>query len=467
MFRKFGVLALLALTACQTAPERRWEEVQFSQSSMRPSLAIPTYQPKLTINSYATPPAVLAATTPAAAGKGVSIKDLSDHGQGSLVKSLATLIAADAAGCGADPKKTPCKSQTLLQALGVSSAAGDGSDAGPPAMAYVDATTFNRVVVVNVLNGVDWPPGDRLAQYTVNAAPTDSRVLFTNFTIAQTQSANSKFGSIVQTTQFSLTGNVSPTLGVSAAAAGTAQVAAAYSNNKAVSSDITEAIIPLNINLQGGDLFVQRRGDAITDISGNTLVALTMTLPKDDNQTALVVTKETLSKAGVLLPAAKASLAVSFTNFASDDADVMANVTLDYQLRHILSGRSTYTEGDDSVTFFSDAISTNNQVLIPKAEIIGEKWIILATQTTGSHQTCELRAAPKGFPNADTFHLYFSNELDAGNFVDWLNAAKATDINAGLLAFEINRQPIGWKTSPPVFRVANRVIWKTEPAGCN
>jgi len=471
MLRKFGVLALLALAACQTAPERRWEEARFYPLKSHPTdaeLTAAPYQPGVTVTSYATPPDVVAATAPAS-GKGASIKDLSDHGQGDLVKSLATLIAADAADCAAD-EKTPCKYQTLLKALGVSSAAGAGGDSGPPAIAYVDATALKRVVVVNVLNAADWRPGDRLAQYTVDATPVatqDGKIQFTNFTIAQTQSTNDKLGSVVQTTQFSLTGNVSPTLGVSAAAAGTAQVAAAYSNNKAVSSDITQAFIPLNVNLQGGDLFVQRRGDAITDISGNTLIALTVVLPKDSEETALVVTKETLFKAGAVLPAEKASLAVNFTDFASDKTDVMATVALDYQLRHILSGGSTYTEGDDSVSFVRANIQSP-QVLIPQAEIIGEKWIVLATQTTGGRQTCELKVTPKLlFSPGDAFHLYFSNALDAGYFVGWLNAAKGTEINAGQLILKINGQPVNWKTSPQTFRVANRAIWRDAVGGCD
>ena len=470
-FRMLGILGLLVLAACGTAPERRWSEVQYRPE--QPPLSggdgnlSAYYMPKLMVTSYATSDDVKTVTSsdkaPVGNGKGLSLKDLSDHGQSSLVDSLEKLIAAEDPTCGSAEKKAPpppCRHVTLLDALGISSSDGQSSDKGPPALGSVDATSFKRTIVINVLNGTDLPPGDRLQQFTVQVQPTPSSIRFTDYSIAQTQSANSKFGTVTQTTQMNLSGKIDPTH--SSAVKGTGEASAGYSNQKVVTSDITEAIVPLNVDIQNGALFVQKRGSAVTDISGNTLIALTVIVPTNDSHSALTVRQQTLFKNAAPLSPDAAALAVDFTRFAQDDVDVTATVSLDYLLRHVESGASTYIEGDDSVTFYRGKVEATKVTLIPKAEIVGDKWGVIVQYATPDNPSCEeLKATPFGFKPGTSVPIYFSDEVSARSFVTWLSDTKATDINAHQLTFKINQSAIDWAKSPTVV-VVTRAAWETN-----
>lgn len=453
-FGKLGILWILTLAACSsTAPlQNRWYEAHYEPdqpplTEKDGKLAAP-YLPKVMISSYETPQETDNTTW--------FLKDLGDRGQSSLMESLEKLIAAEDPACGTK-NKPPCRHETLLNALGISSSPGQNASKGPPTLGSVEATSFKRTIVINVLNGTDLPPGDRLQQFTVQLQ-LQPGAFFSQYTIAQTQSATSKFGSVTQTTQMNLSGKIDPTL--SRTVTGTGEVAAGYSNGKTVESDITEASIPLNVNLQEGNLFIQKRGSAVTDITGNTLVALTMTFPKNpqEKDAALVVRQQTLFNNGVTpLPRNLATLAVDYTHFAPDDKDVTADVSLDFLLRHITSKASTYTEGDDSVTFYKGTVDKKNIILIPRAEIVGNKWVILAeSQSQGCHL---LEATPFVFAENAAVPLYFSNEVSARSFVTWLNEVKAVDINAHQLTFKVDGSAINWPEKP-VFSVVNRTIWK-------
>jgi len=448
--RSFGLITLLGLAACQTAPERRWAHV--TESSKPP----PNYAPAVMVTSYPTPnDTAAAAAAPAKPASDKTITGLSDRGQASLLENLAKMIAADKAGC-AKSKDAPCQHQVLLDSIGISAASG-GGDKTPPSIGYVDATSFKRTVVINVLNAQYLPPGDRLQVFTVSVKP-ESQARFTNYTMAQTQSVNSKFGTITQNTEFDLSGKIDPKL--AGPAQGTGEISSSYSNKRAVTSDISEASVPLNVDIQDGVLSVQKHGNAVTDISGNTLVALTMVVPTDDSHLALVVSGASLFKAGQPLGAADATIAADFTRFAPDDREVTAHISINYQLRHIKTGAATYTEGDDTVVLYDGVGDSATAVLIPKDEIVGDKWVIIAQKANSMSPKCELlSAAPLGFTAGASAPLYFADELTARSVAVWLTGARATDVNGHQLTFKVNQMDLDWKTSSPAFQVASRAAW--------
>lgn len=463
VFRMMSIVGLLALTACSTTPaEQRWSKwfpAPQNSPDLPPSRGAHPLQScpnefNLVVTSDATPNDV---TTVTKGNGGLSLKDLSDHGQSSLVDSVEKLIASENLACASTAKKgqPPCRHTVFLGALGISPSDNRHEDKIPP-LGIKEATTFKRTIIINVSNSICLPPGDRLQQFTVEVKPSSPLFHFTDLKVAQTQSTDSKLGTITQQKKINITGNIDPAL--SSAIKGSA----GFSNQKAVESDITEAIVPLNAYLQEGDLYIQRKGNAKTDITGDTMIAVTMIVPLEDSNAALTVRQQNLFKKGKFLTSKSAILGVDFTQFASDKEPVTATVTLDYLLRHVGWGASTYTEGDDSVTLFRREVTQQN-ILIPKDEIIGEKWSVIARYVTSNNSNCEeLKATPSWFTPDQAFPLYFSDEVSARDFVTWLTDARATTINADQLTFKINQSEINW-TKPPTFVVTRHATWRNSP----
>ncbi len=70
-------------------------------------------------------------------------------------------------------------------------------------MGYKDATSFKRTILLNVLNGPGMKPGDRLSAFTASLMPSGGAT-FSDYTIAQTESVNGKFGTITTTTDVNI-----------------------------------------------------------------------------------------------------------------------------------------------------------------------------------------------------------------------------------------------------------------------
>jgi hypothetical protein len=462
-----SIVGLLALTACSTTPaEQRWSKwfpgPQNSPDLPPSSGAQPLKScPKefdLVVTSDATPSDV---TTLTKSNGGLSLKDLSDRGQSSLVDSVEKLIASENLACASTAKKgqPPCRHTVFLGALGISPSDNQHEDKIPP-LGIKEATLFKRTIIINVSNSICLPPGDRLQQFTVEVKPSSPLFQFTDLKVAQTRSTDSKLGTITQQKKINITGNIDPAL------SGTIKGSAGFSNQKAVESDITEAIVPLNAYLQDGNLYIQRKGNAKTDITGDTVIEVTMTVPVDmtvpleNSNAALMVRQQNLFKKGKFLPSKSAILGVDLTRFPSDKEPVTATVTLDYLLRHVRWGASTYTEGDDSVTLFRRREVTQKNILIPNDEIIGEKWSVIARYGTSNKSSCEeLKATPSWFAPDESFPLYFSDEVSARDFATWLMDTHATTINADQLTFKINQSEINW-TKSPTFVVTRHATWR-------
>ncbi len=465
-----------ALCGCSSA-EYRWSSLDDSKSAPYQSeeAVLEKDHPIISVSSTATPADPAAATPKADTSGAPALRDLSDHGQAGYFLGLAQTIAAEKRNC-----KTNCAQDAYLKASGVK---GGGGDDGAPSLsiATADARTFKRTLVVNVLGNEEWPFGDRLARFTVKvvpgfgpkpkhistsndpdngfdpwAGPTPGTPDFRDYIAASTQSSLGKFGTVDQSTSFDLKDQRT---------AGSSVTTPEISSKKEVTSDIVEATIPLNVNVGDGNLYIQKHGNVTLDITGNTVIALSLYVPGDQAQEAFVVSKASLFKDGTPLDSDKASMTMTLTQFGYDGGDIEGAVSLTYLFRHVVSGNRTFAEGDDEIALVRPEPYTTKSILLKRGDIVGTKWVI-AVQNALPAGGCDiLEALPTGLFK-DARYLYFNNQSDADTLANWLNHGKPTTMyKDGQLQFWLNNQPLDRVGHTPVFTVMDRDTWMLKSAG--
>ncbi len=236
-----------------------------------------------------------------------------------------------------------------------------------------------------------------------------------------------------------------------------------------MASDISEAGVPLNINAQPSSLFVQKRGSKILDITGNTRVALTVHLPGNAADAALVVTDLTLYDKGVILNPDKASLAGDYTQFAADAAPITLGGALDYELRDVSDGSRTYVEGDDHISLVTTSVQIAPGTIIPQDEIKGTRWVLFVTDANAYTPSgkCELlRGTPLGFDPRTSLPLFFDTELEGRNLKFWIGDRKSTKIDNGELVFKVNQAELDFTGHSPVIGVTTLEAWNRKVFPC-
>lgn len=364
------IFSVLLISACGSTEDNRWGTVA--------GLSDQSVQPDFVVSSTAIPQ-----------GGDLTFSDLPDS------------VAAAYIGAAAKVATTPAQ---LLQLLRMPIRSAGSSD---------DATAFQRMLVLNVFEK-GYHPGDSIIQTRLTIVPKD--FVFTNLEAAKTEYSTIEVDKISTSNGISTTAELeaSPPIPV-----GTASVSITGSHSTEKSADISVRVQDLSVNLENGNLVVFREGGRGRDLTGNTIVKLTIAdaSPSSDGRerVKMMVADLDVGSPGHWKSPTSASVDIQRRRglYATG---MVAEARLNYVLRHVSGGAKTYAEGDDAVRFESGCVA-KQVVVVPASETALHTWIV----STGS-------GAVLIDTDAGQRDMTFADYQTARRFVSWLQATRADSI---------------------------------------
>lgn len=341
------LLVAATITACAPkAPlDNRWAE-----KSQVPQ----TVEDSKDLNNPNSPQLWIAAV-PTESGSRMKPKDLLDHAGASYFEQLANF------------------SKTASEFVELS-----GAPLGPNEKT-LDTTSFDRTLVVTVSKGA-YSPGERIVRTKV--AITPKNFSFSNYTIAATEYSTINIDNITSTQSVGYGAELSPNL--TGTIAGTGKLSANYSNAISNTAQISQRIEQLTVSIRGDSLIVDRESERGLDLTGNTLIRLSLRVkaPYDDSLVdSLVIVNSTKIRddKGLLSPE-KASISF-ITATITKPIDFKADASIEYVRRRILNGASTYTESDDEIQWVVNPLPAPKIefTLIPRREMEVPRWVIMTS----------------------------------------------------------------------------------------
>lgn len=436
--------ASMVRVSCQSASCKQVDEPFHDPAKMQTV----DYQPTIRVTSETV------SEKAADGGSKLAIKDLSDHGQSTLVEKL------DASLQRKPDKQTHTK---LLDAIGMSATK---SAAAGDTIGHASATTLKRTLVVNVMSNKHLQPGDRLQNVTITVTPRNAS--FIAFSNAKTESVTTEFGTITQTTERSVDATLSPTL--TGAIVGTGELTASSSTSKEAQGKVIEAITPLNLNIDGKALTIQKQANSHIDISGNTIVSVTLSVDPDVSSekttwTAFTASSVNLVTKGALISDCAAptettetkpacTISGALTTYLDDETlfkqGVLADIAVSATTRLVRSGANTITETDDDIILVdTESSPTAPQVLIPRNAIVGEKYMVIGSSST---HRCPVKVGVKPFPG--TYPLLLQDKDGAKQVTLWLKSKRPHQLTSDTLLLDTGRGD-----KPVAYEVMSRADW--------
>ena len=374
MVQRCGLMSFAALLAFQLAgcgaEDDRWNSVR--------GLSGDAVQPDFMVSSTAVPQA-----------GDLTFDDLPDPVAAAYVEAAAKVAST--------PLQLAAILRTPIRSAGVSS----------------DATGFQRALVMNVFEK-GFAPADSLVRTRLTIIPRE--FIFTNLEAAKTDYSTIAIDKISTTDSVSGTASVSAGLPVPGGS-GSASVTGSHSVEK--SADVSARVEDLTVNLENGSLVVFREGARGRDLTGNTIVKLTIqdATPASEGEDRVRTIVTGLDVGGPHRWKTGVAASADFERrHGLHPKGMIADVRLDYVLRHVIDGAETYQEGDDAVRFETGCVA-KDVVLVPASESALQTWVIF----DGS--------SPVQI-DADTASedLTFEDYKTAVRFTAWLKATGATSI---------------------------------------
>src|SRR5579871_628947 len=276
-----------------------------------------------------------------------TLRDLADQAQAEAIRFL-----------GKDPLQKDGAWTSLRGALdGAEEKAGEH-----------DPFRFERVLVANIVQGVDWAPGDRMVWTRVLVQPIN--FAFAGYSVAETDNQTVKVSSVERTDSRKFSADLGATIpGMEGPKAG---FGPSSEHSVKTETDINAQYEKLGVDIMPGFLRVMRQSETGGDAVGNTKVSLTaVTDPKtiwrrypkdaaqrrpDDDPIVLLVTGTHFDGDGEPAPDDKARPAVDILpEVRVPHCALRARVWMLYEQRHIDKGREAYEESKQDVTLIRDA----------------------------------------------------------------------------------------------------------------
>lgn len=356
MKNHIGLLLTLLVTATITAcaPKAPFDN-RWAEKSPVPQ----TVEDSKDLNNPNIPQLSIAAV-PTESGSRMKPKDLPDHAGASYFEQLAKF------------------SKTASEFVKLS-----GIPLGPNEKT-LDTTSFDRTLVITVSKGA-YRPGERIVRTRVTITPNNFS--FSNYTIAATEYSTINIDNVTSTQSVGYGAELSPNL--TGTIAGTGNLSANYSNAISNTAQISQRIEQLTVSIRGDSLIVDRESERGLDLTGNTLIRLSLKVmdPDDDkfvDHQVIVNSTKIRDDQGLLSPE-KASISF-ITATITKPIDFKAEASIEYVRRMILNGASTYTESDDEIQWVVNPAPAPKIefTLLPRREMEVPRWVI---RTSDQKQT--------------------------------------------------------------------------------
>ncbi len=271
----------------------------------------------------------------------------------------------------------------------------DKDDSGP-----IDTTKVPRVLLLSVQR--EWVrPGDRLLATTVDIQPIGFR--FSDYSLAATEHSVVNIGTVAVT---NLRGE---NIGVAPAAAAT--VAAGFSGGLSASqSDSSTRSVATNTELSvhvAPDLIeVYRTGADGQDLTGNTLIKLSLRLLSDKTKEFTLANPHLLDDDGKVQKPANVKLDIT-TISLNPARDLYVCARLAYEDRLVDKGAGSYDEGRQDVTLKTGETIWKKYLIAPLEELETPLWEI-RVGASGLLFDDGIRIEPLSFDDYDAAKSFMS-----------------------------------------------------------
>ncbi|MBB3589358.1 hypothetical protein [Sphingomonas sp. BK481] len=418
---------MLMLAGCASPEERRWAKGYSPVIDRLP--APPTAsefewrKPSVALYSFPT----LASGNPPA-----SLKDLSDQGQAAFIETMTAT--------GAKPEDIR---DALARPIAQKAAQSEGT-------AAVEGS-YKQTLVATVSRGWDAGPADRLVRTWIEVTPLN--FVFDGYTVIATDNQLLNIAQITNTSTASLQAQLGRTTSDTTATTTTAPpvtsvltdvlgtsagVTGNLSNQRVTNATINQQYMKLGADILPTELRILRESERNLDISGNTLIALTMRIdprrwrrdlppsPLQLEERSQRVTRLRLaSDSGVLQSPGDITLEVTLQK-SPPSCPLIADVHLYYELRQVTGNPSTYVEGKQKADYKRGVYKKERVELVPATTVRRPSWHLYGR----SDAELTLRDV-----FGQNLPLDFTSYEQARNFADWLNrnasAIKSSGLNLG------------------------------------
>ncbi|MBV8682912.1 MAG: hypothetical protein JO111_08570 [Caulobacteraceae bacterium] len=314
-------LIALALVGCAGASVDRWSKVE----------GLPPYAP----------PVLTVSSAPAASADSSSVKALPERAEAAYVAAVA-----------AKEKTTKDLQAALAKPI-------EERKTAPK-----DATVASRVLVVGVEREAP-RPGDRLLSTIVSIRPAEP-FRFIGYQQAATDRTFIDIG------QVSITDQQSASIeGGTASATAKLEASRSRTASRAIrgESDLTVDVSPELVR-------IYRTGVEGRDLTGDTLVKLSLRLPQDDARTYALADADLRDDKGVPTAADKLRMRLKFISLAPAH-DLWVCARLAYEDRAIVDGARSYDEGRQSVALKRGETPWTPYLVASAEELETPLWVVL------------------------------------------------------------------------------------------
>ena len=423
--RSTGALLALAwvLASCAHPEDRRWAKGYTPVMSPLPAQPLGSQfewrRPSVAFYSF---------ETPAPGSPAPTIRDLSDQGQAALIEAMTR--------AGAKPEDIR---DTLARPLAPKAAPAEGS-------ASVEGS-YKRTLVATVSRGWDAGPADRLVRTWIEVMPLN--FVFEGYTVIATDNQLLNIEQVTDTSSASLQAQLGhttsdtsstttaapPTTDVLSRVLGTsAGLSGNLSSQRVSAATINQQYTRLGADILPTELRILRESERNLDVSGNTLIALTLRIdptrwrrdlgpaPGQLQETTHRVTKMRLANdAGALQAPGDVVLEVSLQK-SPPACPLVADVYLFYEMRRVTANAGSYMEGKQRADYDRSVYRRDRVQVVPAEVVRRPSWRIYPARGDGILLAGAFGSLP----------LDFTSYEQARNFAEWLNRKRSAIRGPGL-----------------------------------
>jgi hypothetical protein len=291
----------------------------------------------------------------------------------------------------------------------------------PPSVFDSNKTVAKRIIVATVSKG-EFRPGDRFVNFRLRLKPS-------NFEFVDYVGAETDYNSInIASVSFTKKNDVN--IGIKGGTPIAKDVGVNVSKSVTETGVVGTRIENITVNVDYTTLDIYREAERGIDLSGNTLVGVSVTAQKtkvdDMIASALVVTAASITKNGQRLKPKAASLETANIDYLRPD-DLIAEIHFDYIIRRALSKSNEYSEHNQTVAYEKGSCTREKAIIVRGRDLEIPRWNIMEVDGRNPSSPVDVNS------DLGRRSLTFTDYLSAIKFAHWMREEKAAQIGTSTL----------------------------------
>ncbi|MYN07754.1 hypothetical protein [Pseudoduganella aquatica] len=314
-------------------------------------------------------------------------------------------------------------------------------------------TVFKRTLVAAITKG-EYRPADRFVNFRLRITPD-------NFEFVDYKSTATDY-SVVNIEKLSLEKSNSAGLELVGGKPVEATIKAGTARTLTESGDVSVRVENTTTNIDYRTLDIYREAERGIDLSGNTLVNVSVTSQRQFNATQTdvdyIATALKLTDKGKLLPPAQAEIKTSFLQYLKP-RDLTAKISFDYVIRRVAVRANEYSEHNQTAYYELGNCTQSKAVIVRARDLDIPRWSIAARYPGQGRTVVQLQNAFGAFP------LAFTDYVKARQLMDWMRLQRAR--SAGEQQFVLDGLAGGAPPGvyPDLSIVASSEVWTDAAEG--